>query len=196
VERNPGFDIRDFPVDAAGVVSDAGLALFDSRTAAGDASDPEAFRAFLQQGRKLLVYHGLSDPALPAFRTVQLYEAMSRTLGGMNQLGDGARLFLVPNMQHCLGGSGPNVFDTLSALEGWVERGVAPEVIPALHFKGNVAANGVDRTMPLCKFPTQATFDGKGDVSSASSWSCKPNGKMRRLGPNGIQAGLAGGAGD
>ncbi|HEY6100331.1 MAG TPA: tannase/feruloyl esterase family alpha/beta hydrolase, partial [Anaeromyxobacter sp.] len=94
--------------------------------------------------------------------------------------------------QHCGGGSGPNVFDTLSALESWVEKGHAPEVITAVHFTGNDPTKGIDRSMPLCKFPTQATYDGSGDPKSAASWSCRPNRKLLRVGPNGRQAGLGG----
>jgi tannase/feruloyl esterase len=191
VERDPAFDVRDFPA-TNGVVTDAGQALFDRRTAAGSARDPEAYRAFLRQGRKLLLYHGYSDPALPAFRTIRLYEALGRSGVARGRLEDGARLFMVPGMQHCGGGSGPNVFDTLSALEGWVERGRAPDAIVAAHFTGNDPTKPIDRSMPLCAFPTQATFDGKGDPMSAASWSCRPNGKLRRVGPNGRQAGLTG----
>src|SRR6266700_2646674 len=63
--------------------------------------------------------------------------------GGYEKLEAHARLFMVPGMQHCLGGAGPNAFDTLSALENWVEKGVAPDGIPAKHSANNV----VDRTM-------------------------------------------------
>ena len=44
-----------------------------------------------------------------------------------DRTGDFFRLFLVPGMGHCSGGDGPNTFDTLSALEQWVEHGKAPE---------------------------------------------------------------------
>jgi hypothetical protein len=37
----------------------------------GDADDPKDFEPFLRQNRKLLVYHGFSDPPVPAFRTIQ-----------------------------------------------------------------------------------------------------------------------------
>ena len=47
------------------------------------------------------------------------------------------RLFMAPGMHHCGGGPGPNLFDTLSVLEKWVEGGVAPDAIPATHFANN-----------------------------------------------------------
>jgi feruloyl esterase len=196
VERDPGFDLRDFPVSAAGRVSEEGLRLFDRRTRAGVARDPAGFGRFLAQGRKLILYHGFSDPALPPFRTVQLYRAMADAPGGLRRLRDGARLFLVPGMQHCGGGSGPNVFDTLTALEDWVERGQAPDAIAAVHFKGNAPANGVDRSMPLCQFPEEATWDRRGDPAAAGSWSCRPDSRLLRVGPDGRLAGLGRGGRD
>ena len=37
------------------------------------------------------------------------------------------RLFMAPGMAHCSGGEGPDTFDSLSALEHWVEQGQAPQ---------------------------------------------------------------------
>ena len=93
---------------------------------------------------------------------------------------------MVPGMQHCVTGAGPNSFDTLSALEQWVEKGIAPDAIPATHSTNNT----VDRTMPLCKFPEKAHYKGSGNPNSASSWSCPQNDKsLLAVGPNGVQAG-------
>jgi hypothetical protein len=36
----------------------------------------------------------------------------------------------------------------------------------------------VKRELPLCPYPQQARYDGKGPVESASSWACaSPRGK-------------------
>jgi feruloyl esterase len=190
VTRDPNFDIRTFGGGEARIDDDA-LDLFDRRTEAGDADIPAKLEGFLGQGRKLLVYHGFSDPALPAFRTIRHYEAMIRRTG-LDKLRKDMRLFMVPGMHHCGGGPGPNVFDTLSALEQWVEHGVAPDAIPATHFVNNNPALGVDRTMPLCAFPEEAQFSGAGNVNSAANWSCTPNQRLFEVGPNGRQAGLGG----
>jgi hypothetical protein len=37
------------------------------------------------------------------------------------------RLFMVPGMGHCGGGPGVNMFDSIGALEKWVEKGIAPD---------------------------------------------------------------------
>ena len=47
------------------------------------------------------------------------------------------------------------------------------------------------RTMPLCKFPEMARYDGKGDVKAASSWSCPAaDTRMLEVGESGRQAGV------
>jgi feruloyl esterase len=193
IERDPTFDVHTFGVSAEGVVSPAALALFDARTEAGDGDVPEKLLSFIAKGRKMLVYHGYSDPALPPFRTVKYYEDLADLIpGNFQRLQDSVRLFMVPGMQHCGGGPGPNVFDTLTPLEQWVEHGVAPESIPAAHFVNNNPTLGVDRTMPLCKFPEQAAYRGRGSVNDAANWSCTPNRRLLRVGPSGVDAGLGG----
>jgi len=187
VTRDPNFDIRTF--DEGMRIDDRALDLFDDRTEAGDADIPRKLERFLAQNRKLLVYHGFSDPALPAFRTIRHYEALAQ-LTGLDKLRKNMRLFMVPAMHHCGGGPGPNLFDTISALEKWVENGQAPDAIPATHFVNNNPALGVDRTMPLCAFPEEAQYSGSGDVNSAANWACTPNRRLLEVGPNGRQAGL------
>jgi feruloyl esterase len=79
------------------------------------------------------------------------------------------RLFMVPGMGHCGGGPGTDRFDALSALEAWVEKGVAPDIMVA---QGQRAQGGV-RTRPLCAFPKVARYRGRGDSDDARSYECK-----------------------
>jgi feruloyl esterase len=75
---------------------------------------------------------------------------------------------MVPGMQHCGGGQGPNVFDSVAALESWVERGHAPASMVASH-----STNGqVDRTRPLCPYPQVAKYRGTGSIDDAGSFAC------------------------
>jgi feruloyl esterase len=185
VHRDQGFNLRNFRFDAASVD------LFRRRTEAGNADDPARLTPFIAEGRKLLIYHGFSDPALAPYRTVKFYEDLAAAQGGYDAAQRNVRLFMVPNMQHCGGGSGPNVFDTLSALEDWVEQGKAPDAILARHFTGNSPKQPVDRSMPLCPFPSAATYKGQGDVNDAANWSCSANRKMLEVGKDGAEAGLA-----
>jgi len=175
VTRDPTFNQLTFPVSTSGIVQNDALRLFDSRTYLGSARDPASYAPYLASGRKLLIYHGFSDPALTPYRTTRLYEQLARLAGSYQRLQTVARLFMVPDMQHCGGGPGPNRFDTLTALESWVEQNIPPEAITAAHYPANnpVANPTPDRTMPLCKFPEQATYVS-GPVNAAASWTCNP----------------------
>ena len=129
-------------------------------------ADLSDFRA---AGGKLIMWHGWADAALTAFRSIAyLQEAAEKTKRG-HRLGEFFRLFLAPGMHHCGGGPGPNTLDALSALESWVEHGIAPEQIVATHRTGTV----VDRTRPLCAYPKEATYKGPGSMDDASSFVCR-----------------------
>jgi feruloyl esterase len=182
VQRDPTFNIRDFDVSTAGIVGDAALALFDSRTEAGDGDVPADLLQFIKKGKKMLIYHGFSDPALTPFRTITYYRDLAELVGGFDTLQDSVRLFMVPGMQHCGGGPGPNTFDTLTPLDHWVRGGQAPNGIIASHPSG--------RTMPLCTFPAMAHYNGTPPVTDAANWSCTSNQDLLTVGPNGVEAGL------
>ena len=76
---------------------------------------------------------------------------------------------MVPGMNHCGGGEGPNVFNMVSALERWVEDGKAPDKVPASH----LTDGKVDRTRPLCPYPQMAQYQGIGDPNDAANFTCK-----------------------
>jgi Tannase and feruloyl esterase len=71
-------------------------------------------------------------------------------------------------IEHCRGGPGPSTFDMLSALDEWVDKGVAPDRIIASH-----ETNGtVDRTRPLCPYPMEAQYKGTGSTDDAENFVC------------------------
>ena len=105
------------------MVADAALKQFDARMSVGDVDQPERLARFFAQGKKLILYHGYGDTAISPFRTVWFYEDLAKATGGYDKTRDHARLFMTPGMLHCFGGPGPNTFDTLSAIDAWVEDG-------------------------------------------------------------------------
>ena len=82
---------------------------------------------------------------------------------------DWLRLYMIPGMQHCGGGPGPNQFSMLGALERWRESGSAPETLLSAH----IANNRVDMTRPLCPYPQQAVYKGSGSTNDAGNFVCK-----------------------
>ena len=124
--------------------------------------------AFKKRGGKLLMYTGWSDPVVPPQDTVAYYDAVVKTMGGLEKTREFFRFFLAPGMGHCGGGPGPNQFDHLTALEQWVEKGAAPDKLVATH-----STNGkVDRTRPLCLYPQVARWKGTGSSDEAANFSC------------------------
>lgn len=124
---------------------------------------------FFEDGGKLIMYHGWSDPALTPLISIKYYTSVARKLGGgFHHLQKYARLFMVPGMHHCGGGPGPNVFDPLTPLINWTQGGKAPAEIPASHNNPNT---GTVRSFPLCPYPETAVFQG-GDVTDAANWKC------------------------
>jgi feruloyl esterase len=140
-----------------------------------DAFDPD-LTGLRDRGAKLIMYHGWNDPSISPLNTIDYYERVTSFVqrGRTRQEAERdvsafMRLFLVPGMLHCGGGPGPNTFDMLSALENWVERGVAPEQVVASH----ATSGRIDRTKPLCAYPAVAVYTGRGDRSDAASFTCR-----------------------
>ena len=82
---------------------------------------------------------------------------------------ESVRLYMAPGMGHCAGGEGPSVFDTLTPLEQWKEKGVAPKEIVA----SQIANGNVIRTRPLCPYPQEAVYKGTGSTDQAENFVCK-----------------------
>jgi len=122
---------------------------------------------FSQKCGKLIFFHGDSDPWFSPLDTLEYYKSLAATNGGADKVAEWSRMFLVPGMGHCGGGPSLDHFDMLSALVGWVEKGVAPELVIATGpaFPG--------RSRPLCAYPKHAQYIGSGDTQDARNFQCK-----------------------
>jgi len=129
---------------------------------------------------KLLVFHGTADAVFSVADTIKWYEDFRDTWGGRAQTA--ARLFLVPQMNHCNSGPSCDQFDMLDALVKWVEQGPPPNSIVAK--ARGAGANSVnaevpgtwapDRTRLLCPYPKVAKYLGRGSIEDAASFQCLP----------------------
>ena len=120
--------------------------------------------AFLAEGGKLILWHGFYDPGPSPLGTIRYYERVLAETDPANNAAQAVRLFLAPGVGHCRGGPGPDEFDALTALEAWIEDGVAPASIDA-------TATDSDLSWPLCPYP--ALPRGSVDADGARTYRCE-----------------------
>ncbi|MGC4050121.1 MAG: tannase/feruloyl esterase family alpha/beta hydrolase [Paludibaculum sp.] len=183
VFEDAGWDYRklNFDSDIAFAAEKGGVVV---------ASNSPDLRSFRAHGGKMIQYHGWADAAISPYGSINYYEKVRSFLSRFPdprakdpEIASFYRLFLVPGMGHCAGGIGPNSFgnagnqfvgdperDLLTALDRWVEQGVAPE-----RFIGTGRATGSPDTVltrPLCSYPQVVRYNGSGDPNQASSFAC------------------------
>jgi feruloyl esterase len=119
---------------------------FPPQIAAQLDSDRLDYGRFRALGGKIISYFGWNDAVISPRRGVDYYMAVRNAAGGADRARSFYRLFMVPGMHHCQGGEAPYAFgqsldspaaspranhDIRAALEGWVERGRAPDFLIA-----------------------------------------------------------------
>jgi feruloyl esterase len=154
------------------------------------ADNPDLSR-FAARGGKLILYHGWSDPAIPPRMTIDYYNSVLERMGP-ERAATFLRLYMVPGLQHGLGGPGANVFGQVppggdadpghnmsAAIEAWVEKGQAPQAIIASGYAENPfkpllapERSKLVRTRPLCPYPQVARWDGQGSSDVAENFRC------------------------
>lgn len=127
-----------------------------------DATDPDLSELAAHEG-KLILVQGTIDMLVPVAATTDWYLQASARLGAAAD--DTLRYFIQPGYGHGQGEFRLD-WDSLAALDHWVETGTAPEA-PIAH-DGN---EGAARTMPLCAYPAFPRYlDGPTD--RADSFVC------------------------
>ena len=176
---NMVYDQKDWDYKTFSV--DTGMKAATNKTAEVlNATNPD-LGAFRTRGGKLILYHGWNDPAIPALNTVNYYQDVIAKMG-RSAADSFTRLYMVPGMQHCGGGPGPEDFgEALDAtstdpqhnirttLENWVEKGTAPS---SFIVSKAPSANSPEITRPLCPYPQFAKYKGTGDPNQAQNFTC------------------------
>ena len=122
---------------------------------------------FAARGGKLIIWHGWADPALNALASIGYFQkARARSKAVAANL----RLFLLPGVLHCAGGTGPDRVDWPRAIADWVEGGKAPGRVIASKMG---ADNKPTRTRPLCPYPEVAAWTGTGSTDSEENFACR-----------------------
>jgi feruloyl esterase len=149
--------------------------------------------AFEASGGKVIEYHGWDDGNIPALSAVRFYDSIVADQARRHRLSPVKarqvtlrfyRLFMVPGMGHCGGGAGPSDFgqpghrpvksdaehDALTALDRWVEHGIAPGQFIAS--SGDARTRKLNMTRPICPYPEEPRWNGRGDPHDAGSFTC------------------------
>ena len=122
--------------------------------------------AFATKGGKILMAHGSHD-ALVSTRATQQYWQRIRATMGTAKVDSFARYYEIPGYGHAVSSVFNAAWDSLTALENWVEKGIAP---PPQTVADTAGVPG--RTRPLCEYPGYPRYKGAGEVNAASSYSC------------------------
>ncbi len=186
IEQNPGFDWTT--LDVARFTE----GFRDSQQKFNEVigTDDPDLAEFRRHGGRIITYHGWTDQLIFPRGSIDYFERVVRANGGLEEVREFDRLFMVPGMNHCAGGAGAANFgqsgvppvsldpehDAVLALQRWVEDGIAPD-----HFIAttdpqprHAAENPTDPatfTRLLCPFPEVSRFVG-GDPNSAESFVC------------------------
>jgi hypothetical protein len=183
------YDMLNFDSDVASVDKS------DAEGPQTNAIDPN-LTGFQKRRGKLISYHGWVDPGFTPEFNVQYYERVIQSMGknahgdndaaALKETQDFYRFFVVPGMGHCSGGPGPNAFgglaqpavpmdprhDIFSALENWVEHGVAPTQIIATKYIKDDPKQGIAMQRPVCPYPQEAEYTGHGSTTDAANFAC------------------------
>jgi feruloyl esterase len=141
-------------------------------------------------GRKIIVYNGLADDAIPPAGSINYHERVVSAMGGHAEVAKFMRMYLLPGAAHSSQGraytvGGQNDSVPLPKLPGnanqtptreqdqfftvlvdWVEKGVAP---------GDILLTSRDNRVsyPVCVYPLRTTWNGSGPVTQTASFSCR-----------------------
>ena len=155
------------------------------------------FTPFHESEGKLIIYQGWQDVPLRSRDTIDFLTDAAKLSGGQKVMDQFSRTYMVPNMLHCMGGTGGWVADYITPMVEWVENGRAPESIvgtnpgisnwleatyiwsdEGVDWYGRFMKAGEEKdpstksTRLLCPYPQVARYNGSGDIKDAANYSC------------------------
>ena len=122
--------------------------------------------AFAAKGGKVILAHGTTDALVSSEWSDEFYRRATATMGSA-AVTSSIKYYKIPGLAHGGGAFFASV-DTLTALERWVEDGVAPAGL----IVSDMFAPPPGRARPMCEAPTWPKYNGTGDVNAASSYTC------------------------
>jgi Tannase and feruloyl esterase len=161
VTRNPEYNALSLDPRAPGPWQ----ARIQALTQLQDANRTD-YSAFKARGGKILMAHGMHDALVSPRATRQLMDRLRQTMGAA-ALESMLRYYEIPSYGHAASTTFNAAWDSLTSLENWVEKGLAP---PPQQVADTVGVPG--RTRPLCEWPAWPRYRGSGEVNAAASFEC------------------------
>jgi hypothetical protein len=152
-------------------------------------TDNADLRKLRDLGRKVIVWNGLADDAIPPAGAVNYYNRVAASMGGDAEVQKFLRMYMLSGVAHSSQGraytvSGNNNTVPLPKLPGnanqtpsreqdqlftalvdWVEKGTAPADI-------TISSRDNSVSLPICVYPKKTTWNGTGSAKVAASYVC------------------------
>jgi len=164
------------------------------KTKVGNATLPEVydqkvdFDRFRARGGKFIFFQGWADSVITPMMDVDFYTQVA-TRYGQEKTDDFFRFFPLAGMGHCSGGPGFSHIggatgaplkedadhDMVRALDTWVTKNQPPSLFIGAHIN---EAKQVTATRPICRYPLEARYTGRGDSSRAENFTCRSFGTL------------------
>ena len=122
--------------------------------------------AFEARGGKVLMAHGVADQLVSTRATEDYYNRVRGAMGA-ERVARFMRFYEIPGYSHAIGTTFNAAWDSLTALEDWIENGKAPVDLVVSDTTGVPG-----RSRPMCEYPMWPRYKGVGDVNVAASFAC------------------------
>jgi len=126
------------------------------------------YTSFMKRGGKILWLQGNDDPSVSPYSNINVYNSIVAKMG-QKDVDSFMRFYLVPGLAHG-GGKFSPVWDNLTILDNWVDKGMEPPSAPVVYDGTSGATRG--RSRPLCAYPTWPKYNGSGDQNVSTSYTC------------------------
>jgi hypothetical protein len=161
VTRDPAFDSLSIDPERPG----RWQARISELTALQDVNQAD-MGAFAARGGRILMAHGTADQLVSTRATRQYMARINRAMGAQ-RTAEFLRYYEIPGYNHAVSAVFNAAWDSVGALENWVEKGLAP-ADPVVFDTAGVPG----RSRPLCEYPLWPKYRGSGDVNAAGSFGC------------------------
>ncbi|KAK7427979.1 hypothetical protein QQZ08_005410 [Neonectria magnoliae] len=151
IKSDPDWSYENMTRDEMETYFHASVQRYDSIIGTSDAD----LTAFHEAGGKMLGYHGMNDQIIAVKSTEHYYDEVTEIIPTVDEF---YRVFEVPGLLHCSGGSGGQPSNTFDALRAWVENGTVPEKLPHSYQDDN----GDEQNRLLCPYPKLSKLKASG----------------------------------